>query len=516
MSRLENTSKNFVYSIAGTILTSLLGFITRYVFVKRIGIEYVGANGLFTNVLSMLSLTELGLGSAIAFSLYKPLAENDTETIKSLMLFYKKAYRIIAIAIFSLGLCLIPFLKYIIKNPGKIEHVTWIYLIFLYNTSISYVFSYKTTLLNADQKTYLMTGFNMKIGVCTALIQLIVMVIFENYYIYLLSAAVINTCQWFFINRFIYKRYPYLQEIKVSPLSPSILKTIVTNVKAMVFHKVGELCINQTDNIIISAFISIGAVGLYDNYYTIIGIISRLANALFNAATASLGNLIATEGNEKRYSVFKAYNFLGFWVYSWTGICLFVLLTPFVELWLGKEYIIDGLTITLVMVNYYLVGMRTTVGNIKMAAGLYSQDQWVPIAQAIINLAVSILAVRKMGLAGVFLGTVVSSISIPCWYRPIVVYKYAFDKPVKEYFRSYVLYALITGANYFLVYIINSLLIETKISNVFGVFFLKMICCAIIPNATIVLLFRKTDEFQYIIGIIRTFWGKTRWGLRHS
>lgn len=501
MSRLENTGKNFIYSFLSTILTAVTSFVSRTVFIHTVGVSYLGANSLFTNILSMLSLTELGLSSAIGFSLYAPLARKDTATIKSLMRFYKIAYRIIALVITVLGLILIPFLDFLIKDPGDIRHVPFIYIVFLFNTVVSYLFTYKTTLLTADQKGYVMTNMTMAINVITVAIQTIVLLVWKNYFMYLILGAVINTAQWFFINRRIYALYPYLRDTDVRPLADRERRTIATNVKAMVFHKFGELCINQTDNLIISSFISIAAVGIYNNYYMIINIINRFAQSIFNAATASLGNLIATESYEKQYEVFKRYNFLGFWIFGWTGLCLYVLLTPFVKLWLGDDFLIDSLTLGLVMVNYYLVGMRVTVGNVKMAAGLYVQDQWAPIVQAIINLVVSIVAAMQMGLPGVFLGTVVSSICVPCWYRPLVVYKYAFHKPVWEYFSRYFIYLIVAVANVLLVLTINHYIIAPLALPEVAEFFLMAVVCACVPNGIIIALFHRTEEFRYLVSL---------------
>ncbi len=501
MSRIENTSKNFAFSLLATIVTSVTSFISRTVFIKTIGVAYLGANSLFTNILSMLSLTELGLSSAIAYSLYAPLAKKDVETIKSLMRFYKNAYRIIALVILSIGLALIPFLDYLIKDPGDIQNIPFIYLIFLYNTVVSYLFTYKTTLLVADQRSYILTNMTTVINIVSVAIQVLALLLFKNYFVYLLLGAVINTSQWYWVNRRIFSVYPFLKDKNTSPLAQTEKNQIATNVKAMVFHKLGELCINQTDNIIISSFISIVVVGVYNNYYMIIGIINRFAQSIFGAATASLGNLIATESKEKRYEVFKRYNFLGFWVFGWTGICLYELLTPFVQLWLGDNFVIDNLTLSLVMLNYYLVGMRVTIGNVKMAAGLYAQDQWVPIVQAIINLVVSIFAAIHMGLAGVFLGTVVSGLAIPCWYRPVIVYKYAFERSPKEYFIAYLKYFSVVIISLLLVKFVSTTLVDTAFKNVYLAFLAKMIVCALVPNIIVCLVFRKTDEFRYIMNL---------------
>lgn len=504
MSRIINTSKNFMFSIFSTLLTSLLGFISRTVFINIVGAAYLGANSLFTNILAMLSFTELGIGSAISFSLYRPLAVNDIETVKSLMQFYKKAYRWIAVTITVLGLCLLPFLNYLIKGGEGIEHIPFIYLVYLYNTVISYLFSYKATLLAADQKSYLMTRVNMIISVVNLLIQMLVLIVFRNYFAYLISGAVISTLQWYFINKYIYGRYPYLKDKNVKKLDGRELGTIKTNVKAMMFHKVGELCINQTDNIIISSFIDIVVVGLYNNYYMIISIINKFATSFFSAATASLGNLIATENEEKSHEIFKVYNFLGFWVYGWTAICLTILLTPFILVWLGSDFQIDNLTLMLVMLNYYLVGMRVTIGNVKMAAGLYAQDQWVPIAQSVINLVVSIWGSIHIGLAGVFLGTVVSSLAIPCWYRPIVVYKHVFKRSVKEYFAKYVQYFAVVVFCFALTLLIGSALLKILELTPFWALMLRACICAIVPNAVIILLYHRSDEFRQVKQIARS------------
>jgi hypothetical protein len=195
MSRIENTSKNFVFSLLATVVTAITSFVSRTVFIHTIGVDYLGANSLFTNVLSMLSLTELGISSAIGFSLYAPLARKDVPAIKALMQFYKRAYQIIALVIAILGLSLLPFLKYIIKDPGNIRHIPFIYIVFLYNTAVSYLFTYKTTLLVADQKSYVMTNMTAVINIITVAVQTTILLLFRNYFVYLILGAVINTVQ---------------------------------------------------------------------------------------------------------------------------------------------------------------------------------------------------------------------------------------------------------------------------------------------------------------------------------
>lgn len=501
MSRLENTTKNFVWSTISVSASSILGFMSRTIFIYTIGSMYLGINGLFTNILSMLSFTELGIGVAINFSLYKPLANNNIEEIKSLMNLYKKAYRIIAIIVFILGVSLVPFLDYLVKGAEGIENITFIYLVFLFNTSYSYLFTYKRTLLSADQKSYLMTNIDMIVNILTLIIQMVFLLVFKNYYVYLLIGAIIGIIQNFYINNYINKIYPYLLDRNIKPLNEESKISIVKNVKAMMLHKLGDLCINQTDNIIISSFINITVVGLVSNYTLIISMINKFAMNFFNAANASLGNLIVTEESTKRLEVFNGYNFMAFWIFGWTSICFIVLLNPFITLWIGADKTIDQSVLILVIINYYLVGMRVPVGNMKSAAGLYVQDQFVPIIQSIINLVISIIGAQKLGLLGVYIGTVASSILLPCWYRPIIIYKYIFKESSKSYFIKYIIYLFVIFANCYLMNVITNILFGSSVTwmSLIG----RGFVCLIIPNIIIYILFRNTKDFKYILNIIK-------------
>ncbi len=502
MSRLENTAKNFVWSTVSTLLSALIGFVSRMVFINVLGTAYLGVNGLFTNLLTMLSFTELGIGAAINFSLYKPLASNDIEQIKTLMNFYKKAYRVIAGIITVLGLILLPFIKLFIKGGEGIQSIYLIYMIFLFNTAYSYLFTYKRTLLFADQKSYLITNIQMVINILTLLIQLAILLVFKNYIAYLISMVIIGVLQNFYVNGYINKRYPYLLEKKVQNLSKENRTSIVKNVKALLIHKLGDLCISQTDNIIISSFINITVVGLVSNYFLLINTVNSFLMNLFNAANASWGHLIATETEEKRLSIFNGYNFLAFCFFGWASICFYNLLNPFVTLWIGKDKLIGQVVINLLIINFYVTGMRIPLANIKAAAGVYFQDRFVSVIQAAINLIVSIIGVRYLGLAGVFIGSVVSSLAVPCWYRPIVVYKYVLAASPKTYFSKYICYALLTGVNTGITYGLSTLLFKNSITWV-SVFGTGMIC-TVIPFIVISLCFRNTKEYQYVKGLVKT------------
>jgi O-antigen/teichoic acid export membrane protein len=340
--RIENSLKNFGSGLAINLINNLLAFLSRTIFINVLGKSYLGVNGLLANVLSMLSLAELGVGTAINFSLYKPVAEGDNAKIALLMNFYKRVYRWIGLVVFCFGLLLMMFLNVIIKDPGDVKNIKMIFFIYLVNTSYSYFMSYKNTLLSANQKDYLLTSINIIFSILTMVAQMVVLLIAKNYIAYLLTNMLMLFIQRLYINDKITKLYPILKEKNTEKLPEEDLKGIIKNVKAVAFHKIGDYCINGTDNIVISAFISVSMVGLYSNYSMIITMVNGIIVMFFNSITASLGNLIATESDEKKIEVFEIINFIGFWLFGFATICFYNLLNPFIELWLGTEYLISS------------------------------------------------------------------------------------------------------------------------------------------------------------------------------
>lgn len=498
--RTRNSIINFLSGVGSTLISNLLSFISRTIFIQILGSSYLGVNGLLTNVLSMLSLAELGIGTAINFSLYKPLAEKDDEKIATLMAFYKKAYQIIGVLVFIVGLVLMIFLDVFIKDSGDVKHIKLIFLIYLINTSYSYFMTYKVTLLTADQKGYLLTKVNIFFNFITVIAQIIVLIVTRNYILYLLSNMFILFLQRLYINNKVTKLYPVLEIKATNKLPKEELAIIIKNVKAMMFHKLGDYCINGTDNIIISTFINISVVGIYSNYNMVITMVNGFIVLFFNSITASMGHLIATETDERKLEIFKIINFIGFWLFGFATIAFYNLLNPFIELWLGQEYLISQHILVIVLLNYYLTGMRVPVHTVKAAAGLYDEDKYTPLLQSLVNLSVSIILVKKWGLAGVFIGTLVSSILLPCWQRPYIIYKYVFKKSSREYFSKYLIYistVIITTLG--ISWVSNLYLSEVN----YGTFLIRMIICTVIPNIMFILLFGKTAEFKYLFSMMK-------------
>lgn len=499
MSRVKNTIRNILFGYIGTIISLVLGFVSRTVFIYVLGATYLGINGLFTNILGVLSFAELGIGTAMNYSLYKPVAERDTEKIKSLMRFYKFAYRTIALIVTIIGLIILSNLKYIIKGAEGIDNIAIYYLIFLFNTVISYLVSYKFSLVNAEQKNYIFTNINTITSFITIIVQIISLIVFKNFLVYLLITAVIGVIQKMFISIYLNKKYPYLMDKDVQKLSKEELEPIKKNVGALIWHKIGEISVHQTDNIIISMFISVGTVGLISNYNLLMTSVSGFITIIFSSVTSSLGNLIATESKEKQYSIFKIYRFIAFWLYGFSAIAFYILMSPFIEIWLGKEMIISSFTILFIIINYYMMGHRICINNIKSAGGVFNQDKFVAILQAIVNLVVSIVMVKLIGLPGVYIGTLAQG-TLSTVIKPIIVYRDMFDISAKEYFVDAIKFAgtvIISGSLCWLIqiYILN----ETTIIK----FVIMMAIVAVIPNLIFYMTFSRREEFRYVKDMIK-------------
>ena len=509
MGRVQHAVKNIAFGYVGNITSTVLGFVLRTVFIQKLDETLLGINGLYTGVLTMLSLAELGIGTALNFSLYAPVANKDYEKIKSYMQFYKKAYRIIALVITVIGIGLIPFLKFFIKNPGDygIGELTGYYLIFLFNTVSTYFVAYKYSLVNAEQKNYIQTNVLTITKFATTVLQIIVLLITSNFLLYLLTAAAVELIQKIYVNYYLNCRYPYLKEKDIIPLSKEETKEIADKTKALVCHKVGDVARLQTDSIIISSFIRVSLVGIVDNYNMVINSISGFVNIIFNSVISSFGNLIATESKEKQYEMFKVYRFVANWIYGFSAIGFYILLTPLIHLWLGEKWILSSSVIGLILIDYYFKGDRIVLSNFKTAAGVFEQDKWLALIQGAVNLIISMVLVQSMGLAGVYIGTIVSGL-IANITKPFIIYRVCFDKRAGEYFRD-------TGKQLVVIVVILILvrIMEKAMITEYTIysFVIIGILITIIYNIIFIGIFYRSHELQYLYHLV-----KLKIGLRNS
>ncbi len=501
---LFNVSSNFVIYI----IKNILGFITRTIFIKVLGETYLGVNGLLTNVLSMLSLAELGVSSAISFGLYKPLADRNNERISSIMTFFKKVYEVIGFIVLIFGMILYFFLDKIIKEYNTIPQLNIIYILYLINTVSTYYTAYKEILITADQKAYKLTNINVIFTVLLNVLQIIALVVFRNFIIYLIMQFFVQIAQKIATNIYITKEYKEVNFKSKQKLDEDLLKTIKKNVKAMMFHKAGEYCIYGTDNIIISSMIDVSTVGLYSNYNMIIAMINSVISMVYNNITASFGNLLAKENSNKGLEIFKKIDFIAFIIYSFCGIVFLSVASKFIEIWIGSKFILEPLVVILISFSFFFTGLRVACSVVRNAAGLYNEDKWVPIAQSVINIVVSIILAHYIGLSGVIVGTIISSV-LPNYYRTYILYKNIFKekyyKYILKYYIPYIVSCLAIGA---ISYIICGTI---KFYGILGLI-LNLIASITIYTILIYIIFRKYEEFKYVKEILKKLLNKVKGG----
>lgn len=496
---IQTVGRNIKYSAVNYIAVNLLKFIVRMVFVKTLPIEYLGINGLFTNVLAMLSLAELGIGPAIVYSLYKPLAYSDRETVKSIMHLFKKVYIAIGAVILVLGLALVPFLDNFIKDGQSVPQVHYFYLVFLLNTVVSYLWTYKRSLLIADQKQYVVNIYQVAVQVLVAVLQIVFLLIFADYLCFIILMLLGTVVENFSIARKADKEYPYLNEA-AEVLDLDIKQQIVKNTKAMICHKIGGMVVFSSSNLVLSKFAGLAAVGLYSNYYMVIAALNTFAAKFFESITASIGNLMVLEESSKKI---KAFKFTEFITALQATVCfcgLFVLFNPFVELWVGKAYLFSETVVAAMAFLFYLTYMRKAVLMFRDACGLYWNDRYKPLAESIINLAASIYLTVHYGVIGVVVGGVISTLLTCFWVEPYVLFNNGIDIKLKDYFTDYLKFtavALLSALASKFIY--SSLLAKVTLVNfIAGIF----ICVSI----TLILwyaVFRNREETQYLVKFVK-------------
>lgn len=480
------------FGTIGFLFSYIFTFATRKIFVVYLSIEYLGLNGLFSNILSMLSLAELGIGTAICYSLYKPLAFNETEKIQALMQLFKKAYTIIGFLVLGIGLSLIPLLPFILGEVPNIPHINFIYALFIIDSGASYFLSYKRTILVADQKKYIDTTYYYGFQIVKSLLQILVLVLTGNFIFFLLVMLGTTVIENLVIRHKINRMYPYLIKMKKKSLSREEKTQIKKNVYALTFHKIGGVIVNGTDNILMVKFVSLTSAGINANYTMITTALRKIMGIIFSSLTASIGNLAAEKHGEGSKPFFDQLNFISAWIYGFSAISLLALFNPFISLWLGSEYLFDYAVVFVIVLNFYLAGMLMPVRTFNSSMGLFWYDRYKPIFESIINLGFSIYLVNKIGLVGVLIGTTISTVTTCSWFEPFVLFKFGFELPVSKYFFNYVRYTLVT---ILIGWVTFKGIAFVEISNRFGDFFVSMILCAIIPNVLYILVYFRNIEF---------------------
>ena len=495
------TRKSLINIIAGTgyqMFSIVMNFVSRTIFIHMLGSGFLGVDGLFSNILSVLSLAELGVGTAMNYCLYEPLAKGDKSKIAALTQYFKVIYRIIACVVFVLGISVVPFLKYIVNLENAIPRLSLYYILFLADTVVSYLCTYKTAILSADQKNYILQVFRACFDIIRIVTQILVLLIYKNYFMYLVIQITCSILMNIITARFAEKQYPFIK-LRVTPLGKEERVGIWSNIRAMFSYKIGGVILNNTDQLLISILVSTECVGLYSNYYLPIKSVMGITSAVFIAVQSSVGNL-AVEKNEKRqYEIIQILDSASFWLYGIFTVGFCVMLQDFIALWLGDKYFLSNSLVYIISITYYLTGLLYPIWCYRETVGLFQHTKNIMFYAAAVNVILSIVLGIQFGIEGILAATVVARLLTNVWYEPYKLFHMFFKRPVFTYYlhkvvEGAILVILVIAINY-----ISSFII---IENAFVHFLVKGIICVAITNVVIILyLYRRPGTTELIAKI---------------
>ena len=489
--RTKNTVRNIIFGFALKILNIMLPFVTRTVILYVLGTQYLGLNSLFHSILNFLCLAELGVGAAMVYSMYKPIAENDYSTIRALLNIYRKFYRIIGTVILLMGLVLLPFLNSLIHGdvPDDVN-IYILYLIYLINTVLSYwMFAYKNAVLQAFQRTDVESKIGLFITPLSYIVMLGCLLLTKNYYFYVIWLPIFtiltNIIRLIYVN----KKFPDLGP--EGDISKEQKKSIGKKVIAILGAKINTVVLNAADNIVMSAFLGLTVIAIYGNYYYIMSSIIGFLGICYSAMTAGLGNSLETETLEKNYADFEKFSFINSWLVGWCTVCLVTLFQPFMRIWVQDETLMFPFVIVLEFgLYFYIYQIRKIPVVYKDAGGIWWEDRFRPYVCMVVNLAFNILLVQYIGVSGIILSTVLSLfISIP--WENYTIFKYIFHCSSKKYYFKMFTFALTMAIGGAATYFLCGLLGD-GIPNML----LRLLICLIVPNAVFILLNYRRAEFK--------------------
>lgn len=493
--RTRYTLINMLVNLGGQCLTLVLNFIGRMVFIRCLSAEYLGVNGLFTDVLSILNFAELGIGTAMIFSMYEPAAQDDEQKLARLLNLYKWMYRAVAASVLLFGLILLPFLPYLIKGGAGVEHLRLIYMMYVINSASSYLLNYKNSIFQAYQKGYIRAGYNMVCECIRTVLQIAELILTRNFILYLAIQFVMQFVPNILISRKADREFPYLKECRELP-DREERNGILKNIGAMSMHKLATIIVRNTDSLIMSSFIGLATVGMYSNYRLVINSLNGVLAKFSSAFSGSIGNLSALENSDRLYSIYKELDLMFFLLAGYVSGGLMLLFNPFVSIFFGARYCFPVTTVAIIVTEFYISQMRQTNLLFREAMGLFWNDRYKAVAESIINLVVSLLLVKPFGVAGIIGGTIISSLSTCVWVEPYIFMKYGiredWGRKLKAYFAEYLkrvcVMAVLSLAG---IYAVQC----CPVKNI-GWFILYGLLYTAAFAAVIVLLYRRNDAFM--------------------
>ena len=498
--RTKNTRRNIVFGLIKTAVSLLLPFITRSVLIYRFGTEYVGLNSLFSSILQVLNLAELGFGTAIVFSLYRPMAENDTDTICAYLSYYHRVYRVIGGVILVLGLALIPALPYLIKDgavPGGLSLVLC-YLIFLSDSVLSYLlFGYLTAVPTAMQRGDILSRMDTGIVILKNLVQILLLLYAGSFYWYLLSAPVLTVFRNLMVARTVRRRFPAYR--CRGELTGDRRRVLRKKIYGLFINKLFAISRHGIDSLCISAFLGLTLAGIYSNYYMVLASLVRISSILSSAMIPSVGNSIATETAEKNYRDMRRFDFIYSAAAGWAAVCLLCLYQPFMRLWMGESRMLGWPEVVALSLYFYLLKCGDLRWIYHEGAGLWWESRWIAVAEAVANVVLNVLLCRYLGVFGIILATLLTLFFLNFLPCPLILFRYYFKNgKLGEYFLDHLLYFLTLLPGGALCFFLC--LLPGEGAAALG---LRVLLCLLIPGPVYWLFWRGTERYAQAVSWLK-------------
>lgn len=499
--RTNNATRNMFFGIMSTMLNLILTFVSRTFVIYKLGAEYLGLSNLFVSVIQVLSLAELGFGTAVIYSMYKPLADNDNKRICALLKYFRKIYRTIGVIILVVGVACIPFLKYLVNGecPDDINLVA-VYMINIVSTASTYLlFSYKNSILTATQRNDIVSKIMAIQVILQNLFQIIALVVYPNYYLYIIMLPVFNIFNSIvtaIVAKNIYPEYYAYGEIDTDER-----KHILDNVKSLFIYKIGNVVSGSVDTLVISSFLGLTTVAIYGNYYYVISVLFSFLAIYYTSILAGLGNKIVEETEKENYKFFKILFFGQAWIVGWISICLLCLYQNFMYVWVGKKLMFEYGVVILFAIYFYSWKINDIVYTYKDAAGIWKYDKFRPLISSMVNLCINIMLVKVIGVYGVILSTIICELTFSLFWGCRVVYRHYFKEKFSKYIIAMLKYTIIN-----IILAVFTVFICDKVSPNYTILglIIRMIICIILPNAGWLLINLKNEHLADCVNIAKS------------
>ena len=495
LNKTKNTVDGVFWGVLGHFISMILSFVVRSIIIKTLGNEYVGLNGLFSSILTVLNLAELGFGSALVYGMYKPIAEESYDQISAYLSYLKKAYLVIGLAILFCGIIVVPFLPRLIHGeiPPDVN-LYFLFSIYLFNTVASYFLgAYRASLLSAFQRQGDDSRLHLFVNTAMYIVQIIILLFYQNYYYYVITIPVFTII--YNVSRYIYvsKKYPDIRP--KGDLQATQKAEIKNKAKALLAHKIGGVTVNSVDNIVISAFLGLTQLALYNNYYIILSAITSIVTICFRSLTAGIGNnLIVHSKIENRNLFFSVFCVNGA-IVSVSTTCLFSAYQDFVKMWVGEENTLPIITVILICLYYFIHTIRRTIIMYRDASGLWEDNRFQPLVSAAVNLVINISLVNIIGLNGIIISTIISMVFVDIPWESLAFFRKQFNTTIKRYVARMLSYLTVTIVSCALTYIVQEhiMIVNKYLELAFDVFI-----AVVISIGLFLLVYHKNSEMAFL------------------